>query len=215
MQKEDKVNHFEELWKTIDEFPNYDVTVRGAVSIGRRLIDPLAELVKIDPKSIGVGLYQHDLKEQELEDQLKYVVTKIVNKVGVNINTASESILNYISGLNKKIIKNIMDYRNQNGNIKERKELLKIKGVDNLIFTQAAGFLRILEGANPLDKTNIHPEDYELVNKILNDRKIDVNLIGKDDIKDLINNLNEDKITIEYNISIDKIKTIKTKIIKS
>lgn len=190
----------------INEFPSYSVEQRSAVSIGRRLQDALSELVKIDPKSIGVGLYQHDLKEQELNEQLTYVVSKIVNKVGVNINTASESILNYVSGLTKKIIKNILEYRNKNGKIKTRSELLKIKGVNDLTYTQCAGFLRILEGTNPLDKTNIHPEDYELVNKILSDYQIDVNLIGQDNIKEY--NLKDSELSTKYNISLDKAKTI-------
>jgi len=196
-----------------EEFPNYSVEQRSAVSIGRRLQDALSELVKIDPKSIGVGLYQHDLKEQELEEQLSYIVSKIVNKIGVNINTASESILNYISGLNKKVIKNIIEYRNGKGNIKERKDLLKIKGLNDLIYTQSVGFLRVLEGANPLDKTNIHPEDYDIVNQILREYQIDVNLIGQDKMKECISNLNENKIASDYEISLDKIKTIRENLI--
>lgn len=196
-----------------EEFPDYSVEQRSAVSIGRRLQDALSELVKIDPKSIGVGLYQHDLKEQELEEQLSYIVSKIVNKIGVNINTASESILNYISGLNKKVIKNIIEYRNQKGNIKERKDLLKIKGINDLTYTQSVGFLRVLEGINPMDKTNIHPEDYNIVNQILKEYQIDVNLIGQDKMKESISNLNENKIANDYKISLDKIRTIKENLI--
>lgn len=196
-----------------EEFPDYSVEQRSAVSIGRRLQDALSELVKIDPKSIGVGLYQHDLKEQELEEQLSYIVSKIVNKIGVNINTASESILNYISGLNKKVIKNIIEYRNQKGNIKERRDLLKIKGINDLTYTQSVGFLRVLEGINPMDKTNIHPEDYNIVNQILKEYQIDVNLIGQDKMKESISNLNENKIANDYKISLDKIRTIKENLI--
>src|SRR5699024_9331938 len=135
--------------------------------------DALSELVKIDPKAIGVGLYQHDLKQKELDEELGFVVSKVVNKVGVNLNNASESILNYVSGLSKSIIKKILDYRKKKGTIKSREELRNIEGNEKA-FEQSAGFLRIFDGDNPLDKTNIHPEDYELVNKILQDNNIDV-----------------------------------------
>ena len=145
------------------EFPDFSVEQRSAVSIARRLQDALSELVKIDPKSIGVGLYQHDLKQKELEEQLDFVVSKVVNKVGVNINSASEQILLHISGLDKKIVKGILSYRKKNGKINSRDELLKIKEMTDKSYEQSAGFLRILNGSNPLDKTNIHPEDYILV----------------------------------------------------
>ena len=161
------------------EFPDYSVEQRSAVSIGRRLQDTLSEIVKIDPKSIGVGLYQHDLKQKELDEELSFIVSKVVNKVGVNLNNASESILNYISGLNKNIIKKILEYRKKNGQIKSRKELEKIEN-NAKAFEQSAGFLRIFDGDNSLDKTNIHPEDYEIVTKILNDYDIDVANVGKE-----------------------------------
>lgn len=194
------------------EFPDYSVEQRSAVSIGRRLQDALSELVKIDPKSIGVGLYQHDLKQKELDEELSFVVSKIVNKVGVNLNNASESILNYVSGLNKSIIKKILDYRKKNGVIKSRSELESVE--DNAkAFEQSAGFLRIFNGDNPLDKTNIHPEDYDIVNKILCDYKIDVSLVGTSKMQEEINKLNDKEILEKYNISEEKWQLIKDNLV--
>ena len=195
------------------EFPDYSVEQRSAVSIGRRLQDALSELVKIDPKSIGIGLYQHDLKAKELDEELKFVVSKIVNQVGVNINSASESLLSHISGLDKKSIKGILSYRDKHGKINERKELEKIKEINEHTFEQCAGFLRILEGSNPLDKTNIHPEDYELVNNIIKDVNFNLSLIGKEDGKELLSKINDKEITNKYNISLDKLNTIKENLI--
>lgn len=194
------------------EFPDYSVEQRSAVSIGRRLQDALSELVKIDHKSIGVGLYQHDLKQKELDEELSFVVSKIVNKVGVNLNNASESILNYVSGLNKSIIKKILDYRKKNGVIKSRRELESVE--DNAkAFEQSAGFLRIFNGDNPLDKTNIHPEDYDIVNKILGDYKIDVSLVGTSKMQEEINKLNDKEILEKYNISEEKWQLIKDNLV--
>lgn len=144
----------------ISEFPDLTVEKRSAISIGRRLQDALSELVKIDPKSIGVGLYQHDVQGKKLDDSLNFVVTKAVNQVGVNINTASSSLLKYVSGLTKKAIDAIVEYRNQNGKISSRAELKKVKGVSDKVYEQSVGFMRILDGKNPLDKTSIHPESY-------------------------------------------------------
>ncbi len=194
------------------EFPVYSVEQRSAVSIGRRLQDALSELVKIDPKSIGVGLYQHDLKQKELDEELSFVVSKIVNKVGVNLNNASESILNYVSGLNKSIIKKILDYRKKNGVIKSRRELESVEG-NAKAFEQSAGFLRIFNGDNPLDKTNIHPEDYDIVNKILSDFKIDVSLVGTIKMQEEINKLNDKEILENYNISEEKWQLIKDNLV--
>ena len=194
------------------EFPDYSVEQRSAVSIGRRLQDALSELVKIDPKSIGVGLYQHDLKQKELDEELSFVVSKIVNKVGVNLNNASESILNYVSGLNKSIIKKILDYRKKNGVIKSRRELESVEG-NAKAFEQSAGFLRIFNGDNPLDKTNIHPEDYDIVNKILSDFKIDVSLVGTIKMQEEINKLNDKEILENYNISEEKWQLIKDNLV--
>ena len=194
------------------EFPDYSVEQRSAVSIGRRLQDALSELVKIDPKSIGVGLYQHDLKQKELDEELGFVVSKVVNKVGVNLNNASESILSYISGLNKSIIKKILDYRRKKGIIKSREELKSVEGNDKA-FEQSAGFLRIFNGDNPLDKTNIHPEDYNIVNKILSDNNIDVNLVGTDNMKNMLDNLNSKSILENYNLSSEKWEMFKNNLV--
>lgn len=194
------------------EFPDYSVEQRSAVSIGRRLQDALSELVKIDPKSIGVGLYQHDLKQKELDEELGFVVSKVVNKVGVNLNNASESILNYVSGLSKSIIKKILDYRKKKGMIKSREELRKIEDNDKA-FEQSAGFLRIFDGVNPLDKTNIHPEDYEVVSKILSDNNIDVNKVGTTYMADCIGQLNSADIINKYGISEEKWDLIKTNLV--
>ncbi len=196
-----------------EEFPDYSVEQRSAVSIARRLQDSLSELVKIDPKSIGVGLYQHDLKTNELDNELGFVVSKIVNEVGVNINNASSSLLSYISGLNKKNIKSIIDYREKNGKINQRNELLNINSINDKTFEQCAGFLRILDGINPLDKTNIHPEDYDLVNKILSDNKISSSLVGTKEMEELLNNIDNKIIKEKYNISNDKVEFIKNNLV--
>lgn len=150
-----------------EEFPNFDVGQRSAASIARRLQDPLAELVKIDPKSIGVGQYQHDMNQKKLGDSLTNVVEDSVNKVGVDLNTASAPLLEYISGISKPIAKNIVEYREANGKFKERKELLKVPKLGPKAFEQCAGFLRINDGINPLDATSVHPESYEAVKKLL------------------------------------------------
>jgi uncharacterized protein len=149
-----------------DEFPQYDVTVRGAISIGRRLMDPLAELVKIDAKSIGVGQYQHDVDQKLLKQSLDRVVESAVNKVGVNVNSASQHLLQYISGLGPQLAQRIVEYRTENGTFDSRKELLKVKGMGAKSFEQAAGFLRIVGGKNPLDNSAVHPERYDLVKKM-------------------------------------------------
>ncbi len=194
------------------EFPDYSVEQRSAVSIGRRLQDALSELVKIDPKSIGVGLYQHDLKQKELDDELGFVVSKVVNEVGVNLNNASDSILNYVSGLNKKVIGKILDYKKKNGSFKTREELKKVSGMDEKTFEQCAGFLRIF-GSNPLDKTNIHPEDYELVLKILNDYNVSESLVGTKDIEEKLKKIKTSDIINKYNVSVDKWETIKNNLV--
>ena len=155
-----------------EEFPDYDVTVRGSVSIGRRLMDPLAELVKIDAKSIGVGQYQHDVDQKSLQGSLDRVVESAVNRVGVNVNTASKHLLAYVSGLGPKLAENIVAYREMNGAFADRKQLKEIKGMGAVAFQQAAGFLRIRNGKNPLDETGIHPESYKVLKKILADNKI-------------------------------------------
>lgn len=191
------------------EFPDYSVEQRSAVSIGRRLQDTLSELVKIDPKSIGVGLYQHDLKQKELSEELDFVVSKIVNKVGVNLNNASESILNYVSGLNKKSISKILDYRKKHDKFTSREELKKVSGIDDKTFEQAAGFLRIF-GSNPLDRTNIHPEDYESIMQIFNDYNVNLNLVGNEKMEEELTKI---KDISKYNLTQEKWEMIKDNLV--
>jgi uncharacterized protein len=157
-----------------DEFPDYDVTVRGAVSIGRRLMDPLAELVKIDPKSIGVGQYQHDVDQSQLKKALDQTVENAVNRVGVNLNTASKHLMTYISGLGPQLAQNIVDFRAENGAFKSRKQLMKVPKMGAKSFEQSAGFLRIPDGENLLDNSAVHPESYGIVEAMANDLKVDV-----------------------------------------
>jgi uncharacterized protein len=164
-----------------EEFPEYDVTVRGAVSIGRRLMDPLAELVKIDPKSIGVGQYQHDVDQNKLKGKLDQVVESSVNMVGVSLNTSSKHLLTYISGLGPQLAQNIVDYRKENGAFKSRKELQKVKRMGDKAFQQAAGFLRIENGDNPLDNSAVHPESYHIVEKMAKDLNCQVIDLIKDE----------------------------------
>jgi len=152
-----------------DEFPELDLTVRGAISIGRRLMDPLAELVKIDAKSIGVGQYQHDVDQVALKDSLDQVVSSAVNQVGVNLNTASQHLLRYVSGIGPTLAKNIIAHRAENGAFKSRKELKEVKGLGNKAFEQSAGFLRIPNASNPLDNSAVHPESYKIVEKMAKD----------------------------------------------
>jgi uncharacterized protein len=170
-----------------DEFPDYDVTVRGAVSIGRRLMDPLAELVKIDPKSIGVGQYQHDVDQTQLKNTLDKVVESSVNSVGVELNTASSHLLTYVSGLGPQLAKNIVEYRAENGPFKSRKELLKVGRLGAKAFEQAAGFLRIRNAANPLENSAVHPESYGIVKQMAVDLGCDiVDLIKDKDLRSKI-----------------------------
>ncbi|WP_281699811.1 Tex family protein [Cetobacterium somerae] len=167
----------------VEEFPDLDVTVRGAISIGRRIQDPLAELVKIDPKSIGVGMYQHDVNQKRLDQSLTEVIELVVNNVGVNVNTASWALLSYVSGIKKSVAKNIVDYRKENGNFKNRKELLKVKGLGAKAYEQMAGFLIILDGENTLDNTIIHPESYKIAEEILSSVNLSLKEYGEDLIK--------------------------------
>ena len=152
-----------------DEFPDYDITVRGAVSIGRRLSDPLAELVKIDPKSIGVGQYQHDVDQALLKEELDSTVVKCVNSVGININTASKSLLSYVSGIGEKLAENIVAYRTENGAFVDRNQIKKVPRLGGKAFQQAAAFIRIKDGKNPLDNSSVHPEAYKIVEKMAKD----------------------------------------------
>lgn len=186
----------------ISEFPDLTVEKRSAISIGRRLQDALSELVKIDPKSIGVGLYQHDVTPKKLDDSLDFVVTKVVNQVGVNINTASPSLLNYVSGMNKKVIESIIDTREKQGKFNSRMELKKVKGVTDKVFEQAIGFMRILDGVNPLDKTSIHPESYEKAEELLKSLNCDKKMIGTQELQDKLKNF--DVIKASNELGIDK-----------
>lgn len=163
-----------------EEFPDKDVTVRGAVSIGRRLLDPLAELVKIDPKSIGVGQYQHDVDQTKLKKSLEFTVESCVNSVGVNLNTASKELLTYVSGLGPQLAQNIVSYRADNGDFTTRKQLMKVPKLGPKAFEQCAGFLRIPDGENPLDNTAVHPENYRIVEQMAKDCKCTVTDLIKD-----------------------------------
>ena len=167
-----------------EEFPDLDLTVRGTVSIGRRLMDPLAELVKLDPKSIGVGQYQHDVNQTRLKEKLDQTVESCVNNVGVNLNTSSKYLLSYVSGIGPVLADNIIKYRQENGSSKSRKELLKVPRLGAKVYEQAAGFLRIKDGDNPLDASGVHPESYKLVAKIAQDHKLSMEeIIGNDALK--------------------------------
>ena len=189
----------------ISEFPDLTVEKRSAISIGRRIQDPLSELVKIDPKSIGVGEYQHDVNQKELNEALSFTVGKIVNEIGVNLNTASASILKYISGLSKKTIDSILKFR-ETKPFTSREEIKSLSGFSDKVYEQAIGFLRIIDGKNPLDKTRIHPESYDLVSKLLNYLHLNINDLDKKefketlqnvDIKKLVETLGCDKYTLE------------------
>ncbi|HPX00252.1 MAG TPA: Tex family protein [Sedimentibacter sp.] len=168
-----------------EEYPELDVTIRGAISIGRRLQDPLAELVKIDPKSIGVGQYQHDVNQTKLGQELDGIVEDCVNSVGVDLNTASPALLQYVSGITKTISKNLVKYREENGKFVNRQELMKIKMLGGKAFEQCAGFLRISDGENPLDKTAVHPEAYEIAEKLLKKLGYTINDLLKGNLRDI------------------------------
>jgi uncharacterized protein len=170
-----------------EEFPNYDVTVRGSVSIGRRLSDPLAELVKIDPKAIGVGQYQHDVDQTKLKEELDNTVIRCVNSVGININTASKHLLSYVSGIGEKLAENIVHYRSENGPFEDRKQLKKVPRLGEKAFQQGAAFIRISNAKNPLDNSAVHPEAYGIVQKMAKDLKFSlIDLIGNKEKVSLI-----------------------------
>ena len=184
----------------IEEFPNLSPNERSAVSIGRRLQDPLSELVKIPPDGIGVGLYQHDVSDTKLKDRLDFVVSKAVNLVGVNINTASHSILKYISGLTKKSIDKIIEYRNKNGKFISRDELLKNKVLTPKTYEQSIGFMRIVDGINPLDKTSIHPESYAKAKLLLDELNLSLDDLNKKEFIETLDNIDIDKYTNKLDI---------------
>lgn len=194
----------------IEEYPDINVSLRGAISIARRLQDPLAELVKIDPKSIGVGQYQHDVNQNKLDESLTGVVEDAVNSVGVDLNTATPSLLKYVSGVSKTVANNIVKYRDENGKIKERKELLKVSKLGPAAFTQCAGFLRIIDGKNPLDNTSVHPESYDTAEKIL----ASIGFSSKDlkeklpEVRANLNTVNVSKIANELGVGEPTVKDI-------
>ncbi|MFP4647535.1 MAG: Tex family protein [Candidatus Acetothermia bacterium] len=170
-----------------NEFPNYDVTVRGAISIGRRLQDPLAELVKIDPKALGVGQYQHDVDQNLLEKRLTEVVERCVNRIGVNVNTASEKLLTYVSGLGPTLAENLVQYRTENGQVEDLEEIKGVPRIGPKTFQQAAGFLRIVNGHNPLDNSSVHPENYEIVERMSGDLELTITeMVNNPDIRNEI-----------------------------
>lgn len=185
-----------------EEFKDLQVEQRSAISIARRLLDPVGELIKIDPKSIGVGQYQHDVNQKELASKLDFTVEKIVNEIGVDINTSSPYLLRHISGLNKTISDNIVNYRNENGGFKSRKELNKVAKLGPKAFEQAAGFLRIVDGKEPLDQTIIHPESYKITYQLLKNYKLDIKDINEISFKESLNNI--DILTCAQELNIDK-----------
>ncbi|MBQ2946457.1 MAG: RNA-binding transcriptional accessory protein [Bacilli bacterium] len=196
----------------IEEFPNLEVEKRSAVSIGRRLQDPLSELVKIPPDGIGVGLYQHDVSQKKLSDNLDFVVSKTVNSVGVNVNTASSSILKYVSGITKRNIDKIIEYRNSKGRINNRKEIEKL--LSDKVYEQAIGFLRITEGDNILDSTGIHPESYNVATDLLKSLDMDLNDVGSNELIEKLNKISLDEYKNKLNTDIytleDVVKSLKS-----
>lgn len=191
----------------ISEFPDLTVEKRSAISIGRRIQDPLSELVKIDPKSIGVGEYQHDVNQKELNEALSFTVSKIVNEIGVNLNTASRSILNYISGLSKRTIDSIVKFR-ETKPFTSREEIKSLSGFSDKVYEQSIGFLRIIDGVNPLDKTRIHPESYELVYALLKELHLDLKDFGKKEFKEVIENVNVKEMSQHLNCDVFTLQDI-------
>jgi len=191
-----------------EEFPKLAVEERSAVSIARRLQDPLSELVKIDPKSIGVGQYQHDVAQNKLSDSLDFVVETAVNKVGVNVNTASVQLLKYVSGLNKTAAQNIVTFREESGEFTERKQLKKVPRMGAKAYEQSVGFLRILNGKNQLDKTGIHPESYSLANKLLKELKITTEELGDPSLKLKFENIDKEALATKFEAGINTVEDI-------
>ena len=191
-----------------EEFPDFQVEERSAVSIARRLQDPLAELVKIEPKAISVGQYQHDMNQKKLEEQLDYVVMKTVNRVGVNVNTASPSLLQYVAGLSNTVAKSIVNHRNENGKFTNREELKSVKRLGNKTYEQAIGFLRIIDGENPLDMTSIHPESYNHAKKVLKCLNLTENDLGSEKMKQTIQSVSIEDLNKEIDIDVYTLQDI-------
>lgn len=189
-----------------EEFPDYDVGARSAISIARRLQDPLAELVKIDPKSIGVGQYQHDMNQKKLNGSLTSTVEKVVNEVGVNLNTASPSLLSYVSGISKTVAKNIVNYREENGVFTSRNQLKDVKKLGPKAFEQCAGFTKVPDSENPLDNTTVHPESYKATKKLLSQLGYALDDIGRDDLK--FSNINYESLSEELDVGVETLKDI-------
>ncbi len=198
----------------IKEFPDLTVEKRSAISIGRRVQDALSELVKIEPRSIGVGLYQHDLTSKKLDESLTYVVTKTVSFVGVNINTASKSLLKYVSGLTTKAIDEIINVRDKKGKFNNREEVKQLKSMTPKVYEQSIGFMRILDGTNPLDKTDIHPESYEKALNLLNSLNLTVNDLGSDKLKAKLQNLDKEELQKKTGIDSYTLEDIITSFLK-
>ncbi|MFC3771483.1 Tex family protein [Paenibacillus sp. GCM10012303] len=191
-----------------EEFPNLDVAERSAISIARRLQDPLAELVKIEPKAIGVGQYQHDVAQKHLEESLKAVVESAVNHVGVDLNTASPSLLSYVSGVNGTIAKNIVKFREENGKFVNRKQLQKVPRLGAKTFEQCIGFMRISEGENPLDNTPIHPESYEVVDRLFRELRVELDQLGTKELKEKLQHADVDTLATKLDVGVPTLRDI-------
>lgn len=191
-----------------EEFPDLDVAERSAASIARRVQDPLAELVKIDPKAIGVGQYQHDVSQKHLEDSLKAVVESAVNHVGVDVNTASPSLLSYVAGVNSTIAKNIVKFREENGKFTSRKELQKVPRLGAKTFEQCAGFMRISEGVNPLDRTAIHPESYAVVDRLFQELKVDLDKLGSEELAQMLDEQRIEELAGKLEVGVPTLRDI-------
>ena len=200
----------------IEEFPELDVTARGAISIARRIQDPMAELVKIDPKSIGVGMYQHDVNQKKLNETLEQTIEHVVNNVGVNINTASWALLSFVSGIKKNVAKNLVDYRHENGDFRDRKELMKVKGLGAKAFEQMAGFVVVPDSKNPLDNTIIHPESYHIAETILKEAncKVDDLKFDLNEVRQKLKAIKLEKIIKENNFGNETAKDVYEALLK-
>ena len=200
----------------IEEFPDLDVTARGAISIARRIQDPMAELVKIDPKSIGVGMYQHDVNQKKLNETLEQTIEHVVNNVGVNINTASWALLSFVSGIKKNVAKNLVDYRHENGDFRDRKELMKVKGLGAKAFEQMAGFVVVPDSKNPLDNTIIHPESYHIAETILKEAncKVDDLKFDLNEVRQKLKAIKLEKIIKENNFGNETAKDVYEALLK-
>jgi uncharacterized protein len=191
-----------------EEFPDLDVAERSAASIARRVQDPLAELVKIDPKAIGVGQYQHDVSQKILEESLKAVVESAVNHVGVDVNTASPSLLSYVAGVNATIAKNIVKYREENGRFTNRRQLQKVPRLGAKTYEQCVGFMRIGEGENPLDRTPIHPESYKVVDQLFKELQVELDKLGSKELSVLLSEQQPEQLAVKLDVGVPTLRDI-------